>query len=184
MVIQFCDMAELELIGGHPVLDFANLVKEDVVRVAVAAGLVSAHEAQFLRPAKGELARLGELRDALRRVFRAIADRKEPSREDLAELAREAAVAARHARLRNARKSRIAREFDAASSGAALIRFRVADAAVALLTSGALPRVKVCPTCAWLFLDASKNRSRRWCSMESCGSADKARRYYRKKRGT
>src|SRR5215212_1505853 len=135
-------MAELELIGGHPVLDFANLGREDVVRVAVAAGLVTAHESQHLRPAKGELARLAELREALRRVFAAIADSQEPSREDLDEIAREAGLAARHAKLRSARKGQIAREFDAASSGVALIRFRVADAAVALLTSGALPRIK------------------------------------------
>lgn len=175
-------MPELELIGGHPVLDFANLGREDVVRVAVAAGLVTAHEAQHLRPTKGELARLGELREALRRVFGAIAESEEPSRDDLDRLEREAAVAARHARLRPTRKTRIARELDAASSGVALIRYRVADAAVALLTSDVLPRIKTCPTCVWLFLDASKNRSRRWCSMESCGSADKARRYYRRKR--
>lgn len=34
--------------------------------------------------------------------------------------------------------------------------------------------------CGWLFLDRSKNRSRRWCSMELCGSRDKMRRHYRR----
>ncbi|HWW61525.1 MAG TPA: CGNR zinc finger domain-containing protein [Thermoanaerobaculia bacterium] len=177
-------MTELELIAGHPVLDFANLGREDVVRVAVAAGLVSAHESQHLRPGKGELGRLMELRDALRRAFGAIAAGKEPARDALDHIAREAALAARHARLRSTRKGRITRELDASSSGVGLIRFRVADAAMALLASDALPRIKVCPACAWLFLDASKNHSRRWCSMETCGGADKARRYYRKKRAT
>jgi predicted RNA-binding Zn ribbon-like protein len=34
------------------------------------------------------------------------------------------------------------------------------------------------PTCDWLFLDTSRNRSRRWCNMQSCGNRAKARRYY------
>ncbi|WP_431899638.1 CGNR zinc finger domain-containing protein [Micromonospora chalcea] len=28
-----------------------------------------------------------------------------------------------------------------------------------------------------LFIDESKNRSRRWCSMDDCGTAEKIRRY-------
>ena len=53
-------------------------------------------------------------------------------------------------------------------------------AAVALLVSDAMLRVKSCPTCGWFFLDVSKNRSRRWCSMDTCGAVAKARRYYRR----
>jgi predicted RNA-binding Zn ribbon-like protein len=54
------------------------------------------------------------------------------------------------------------------------------EAAATLLVSDAMRRVKSCPTCGWLFLDASKNRSRRWCSMDTCGAVAKARRYYRR----
>jgi predicted RNA-binding Zn ribbon-like protein len=53
--------------------------------------------------------------------------------------------------------------------------------AVELLTAPELRRVKVCPglgDCGWLFLDTSKSGQRRWCSMESCGSRAKMRRYY------
>ena len=32
-------------------------------------------------------------------------------------------------------------------------------------------------TCGWLFLDASKNRSRRWCDMRDCGNRAKVRRH-------
>ncbi len=32
--------------------------------------------------------------------------------------------------------------------------------------------------CLWLFLDESKNRTRRWCSMQSCGNRAKAHRHY------
>jgi predicted RNA-binding Zn ribbon-like protein len=54
--------------------------------------------------------------------------------------------------------------------------------AIALLVNGAPERIKLCPgvpgepLCGWLFYDASKNRSRQWCSMEECGGAAKARR--------
>lgn len=42
--------------------------------------------------------------------------------------------------------------------------------------------LRECPgdgTCGWLFIDGTKNRSRRWCSMATCGNRAKARRHYR-----
>ncbi|WP_372443637.1 CGNR zinc finger domain-containing protein [Nucisporomicrobium flavum] len=53
----------------------------------------------------------------------------------------------------------------------------VVHAAVQLLTTGALDRIKRCGGCRFLFSDESKNRSRRWCSMDDCGTAEKSRRY-------
>jgi predicted RNA-binding Zn ribbon-like protein len=53
----------------------------------------------------------------------------------------------------------------------------LAAAAVDLLRSGPLDRLKACEDCPWLFLDTSRNRSRRWCSMDDCGSRSKMRRY-------
>lgn len=49
-----------------------------------------------------------------------------------------------------------------------------------LLQSNQLDRIKECATdnCNWLFLDGSKNRSRRWCEMKDCGNRAKARRHY------
>ena len=60
----------------------------------------------------------------------------------------------------------------------------VARSAAELLTSDELERLRKCAGrfCGWLFLDASKNRSRRWCSMESCGSRAKMRRLYARRR--
>jgi predicted RNA-binding Zn ribbon-like protein len=51
-----------------------------------------------------------------------------------------------------------------------------------LLQSDELSQVKECPGCGWLFLDTSKNQSRRWCSMNTCGARDKMRRYHKKRR--
>jgi predicted RNA-binding Zn ribbon-like protein len=53
-----------------------------------------------------------------------------------------------------------------------------------LLVSGQAVRVRSCADrrCAWLFLDTSRSRHRRWCSMEGCGNRAKARRHYRRQR--
>ena len=46
-------------------------------------------------------------------------------------------------------------------------------------------RVRECadPACPTVYLDLSRNRSRRWCSMETCGARAKASAYYRRHRG-
>ncbi|MER7245539.1 CGNR zinc finger domain-containing protein [Kribbella sp. NPDC000426] len=36
--------------------------------------------------------------------------------------------------------------------------------------------------CGWLFLDRSKNGSRRWCSSADCGNRARARRHYERAR--
>src|ERR687888_470126 len=53
--------------------------------------------------------------------------------------------------------------------------------AAELLVGPELERVRECAAgdCRWLFLDTSKNRSRRWCDMKSCGNRAKVRRFYR-----
>lgn len=51
-----------------------------------------------------------------------------------------------------------------------------------LLLSEHLGRVKECDTCGWLFLDRSKNQTRRWCRMNDCGAQAKMRRYLKRKK--
>ena len=56
----------------------------------------------------------------------------------------------------------------------------VAQSAAELLTSESLARVKVCEDdrgCGYIFMDLSKNRSRRWCDMKGCGNRAKVRRH-------
>jgi len=58
-------------------------------------------------------------------------------------------------------------------------------AAVALSALSLLPevhRVRICQNCRWLFLDRSKNGSRRWCDMAVCGNRQKAKRHYHRRR--
>jgi predicted RNA-binding Zn ribbon-like protein len=60
----------------------------------------------------------------------------------------------------------------------------ILEAAVALLTSPDVTHVRECGTrtCRWLFLDRSKNHTRRWCDMKICGNRAKAQRFYERQR--
>ena len=63
----------------------------------------------------------------------------------------------------------------------------IQSATTLLMTEEKLARVKSCPQndgCGWLFLDTSKNNSRRYCSMSSCGNRARARRFYQQHRQT
>ena len=61
-----------------------------------------------------------------------------------------------------------------------------ANAALDILRSDDLARVRRCPIeiggCGWLFLDRTRNRSRRWCRMADCGTQVKARRLTQRRR--
>jgi predicted RNA-binding Zn ribbon-like protein len=61
----------------------------------------------------------------------------------------------------------------------------VAESAAWLLEHGEPQLVRRCEgtRCVLLFYDGTRNRSRRWCSMEGCGSRAKAAAYYRRSRG-
>jgi predicted RNA-binding Zn ribbon-like protein len=53
----------------------------------------------------------------------------------------------------------------------------LAAAALDLLTDAPLDLLGRCEHCRWLFLDRSRNHSRRWCSMNACGAVVKMRRH-------
>ena len=40
--------------------------------------------------------------------------------------------------------------------------------------------IKQCGACAWIFFDETKNHRRKWCDMQTCGTNQKARRYYQR----
>lgn len=48
---------------------------------------------------------------------------------------------------------------------------------------GTWDRFKCCalPTCGWAFYDATRSRTKRWCSMQTCGSRHKSREHYKRK---
>lgn len=187
------------LVGGHPALDFLNTIHDwtvvpprdylvDFAAAAgfgVAAGVLSSAEGRQLASARGrrELAKLQGLRSLLERLFRVAVNGKAAAASDLAELARREAKVARGVRYRGVAGAPLRRDIAIDLAGPAVLRLRLVDAAARLLVSPELLRVKDCPACGWFFLDQSKNRSRRWCSMETCGASAKAKAYYRRTRG-
>jgi predicted RNA-binding Zn ribbon-like protein len=67
-----------------------------------------------------------------------------------------------------------------------LVPDRLAAACVELVQTVDVHQLKACPLdeggCGWLFLDRSRNGSRRWCTMEDCGAHAKARRLTERRR--
>jgi predicted RNA-binding Zn ribbon-like protein len=194
-----------KLYGGLLCLDFANTLEPrgaepvrdwlrgypDLVAWARHAGALDQATAERLlalaaeRPAAAQasFAAAIELREATYRAFDAVADGATPAAADLEVVQRAYAEAMRHARLLpEPAPGRLAWAFQ---GGDALDRawWPMARSAVELATAGPLERVKHCrPGCGFLFYDASKNRTRRWCSMEECGGQTKARRQTARRR--
>ena len=122
-----------------------------------------------------------ELRESIYRLFSARAHGRDPSQEDLGVLNRylgrgmsRALVKAEGAVFRWA--------WSDEDKPVDMMFWPIARSAADLLTSREVSRVKECANdeegCGWLFVDTSKNQSRRWCSMQSCGNRAKFRRYY------
>ena len=71
---------------------------------------------------------------------------------------------------------------DAALQERRSFAFDCAMSAIRLLGSAQMRRVRACPVCDWLFLDKSRNGSRRWCDMAICGNRTKASLHYKRQR--
>ena len=123
------------------------------------------------------------LREAIYAIFTAHAAGAAPNTGDLALLNQALAEALPHRRLVGNAEG-FGWEWAAEPDALAQMLWPVARSAADLLTSPDLPRVRECagPTCDWLFIDRSKNRSRRWCDMQECGNVAKVRRYRSKKK--
>jgi predicted RNA-binding Zn ribbon-like protein len=195
----------LQLVGGQLCLDFANTVDwrladhvgeflstyADLVSWSKHAGILPDTQARRLlktsrqspSEAAAVLKRAIALRELTYRIFSSIAHGGMPAGADVDELNRALSDSLSRMRLVPTGDSF---EWDWAEDGDMLERplWHVVQSAATLLTLGRLDRVRQCKDdrCGWLFFDMSKNRSRRWCSMEACGNRAKARRHYRKSR--
>jgi predicted RNA-binding Zn ribbon-like protein len=69
---------------------------------------------------------------------------------------------------------------------AATLLATVLWSAADLIISANRKRIRHCANdkCLWMFIDDSKNRSRRWCSMQACGNRAKAQRHYQRQKST
>lgn len=193
-------VATLQFLGGHSALDLANTVTSrrdggcgpqdvlatygDLTAWAERAGLLGAEAAARLRAdadaappgAKRALAQTKRLREAIYQVFSAVAARSEPPAVDLALIETQA------------RRAQADRQLARTGTGYAwvwpaddldAVARRLAHEAADLLTAARPGRVKQCSgrNCGWLFLDTSRNGSRRWCSEAECGTPARVARH-------
>src|SRR5580658_2269357 len=186
-----------QLIGGHPALDLVNTLDwrfrkegpedllnsyDDLLRFTEQAELLTPEQTRRLRRTVNErlgartLQRCRGLREALAEMFYA------PSAAAVKTLGGYFQAARLQQKLAW-KDSRL--EWNWASmESAELPLWVLALSASELATSDAMDRVRECgnPECRWLFLDSSKNHTRRWCDMKVCGNRMKARRFKAHKR--
>lgn len=195
----------LELVGGRLCLDFANTVSsrseepgreyltsyDDLVSWSLHAGILGEARAAGLRRwAAGNPDRAASVlecgiaqRETIYGIFSAVADGNGPQRDVLSNL--NAAIREAFSRLEITPSAKgfewtwSMEEVDPEQMLRPIVR-----SAADLLTSKDIGRVRRCGRdgCDWLFVDMSKNRSRRWCSMGVCGSRVKSHRYYHRKK--
>ena len=72
-------------------------------------------------------------------------------------------------------------DWNADNFGVESVLWPIIKSFVDLVTLTNPKRIKQCSNCGWVFVDNSKNSSRRWCSMEDCGNRAKAQRHYQRK---
>ncbi len=118
------------------------------------------------------------MRAAIRGVLQPLATRGEPDRDALHAL-RSAYVDAIDGAEPELDGTRLTWSWDTTSPRGPLDE--LVASAVDLLRSDPGDRLKACGNCGHLFLDATKNGSRRWCSMEDCGTQVKMQRYVTKR---
>ena len=119
-----------------------------------------------------------ELRESLYRIFDRIVGEQQPPKSDLDLVAHFLAQSYRAVRFRSTHGVYQLDWQDGEQLESPL--WPIVRSASSLLTSPDLKLVRKCSveTCRWLFVDRSKNHSRRWCDMKICGNRTKARKYY------
>jgi len=195
---------EWDVGAGDRALDYVNSVEwrnsaqpvdhftayADVVSWGIAAGMTSSENGALMmdcaekhpQKAKRSFHKIIRLRESLARIFSSFARGNALENADLDILNAHILEAQRASKLESS-PGGIRWGWLIEEHHLDLILWSVALQATRLLTSDSIKRIGVCEDdrgCGYLFLDESKNQSRRWCSMASCGNRAKARRHYQK----
>jgi predicted RNA-binding Zn ribbon-like protein len=184
--------------GGHPALDLVNTLDErpfatpienlasyrDLVRFAERAGLIGRSLAKTLEHRTGPacaraVRRARKLREHLYMVLAAAHVAEPVPQSDLSAIA--AAIRAAHAaRVLIASPSTTLADHRWAHDSEVDAPLHACALAIERLLSDAdRSRIRKCSShdCAVFFIDTSKGRRRRWCSMKNCGNREKQRRW-------
>ncbi len=123
------------------------------------------------------------LREALYRIFSSASEYTGPKEEDMAILNRNLSATMAGALLVPLQGG-FSWDVNGRKDALDWLLNSIIRSAADLLVSDDLKRLKRCadPDCGWLFLDNSRNHSRRWCDMKDCGNRAKARRFYSRKK--
>lgn len=194
-----------EIIAGAHCLDFANTVSgrgrpglvdrlrnyDDLLDWSVQAGVITTARARELRRAEPRhpqrvadiFERSIALREAIYSIFSAVAAGKPAPRPALENLNGELIEAMRNARIVPEPSRGFDWQLPHEVCGLFFPLQAVTRDAAELLTSRHLKEVRECAneTCAWLFLDETRNHSRLWCEMRVCGNRRKQARYRKRK---
>jgi predicted RNA-binding Zn ribbon-like protein len=192
-----------ELLGGALCLDFANTIHEygavdpreelqnfqDLISFEQQAGAITEKEAATFssrasnspQMANKTLAAAKEFRRSLYRTFSAIAKGKDPSSSDLAYLNQQIPRVLQNLQIQK-KAHDVVWSWKKDHISLDPVLWPIVRSTVELLTSHQRALVRECEgeDCTWLFLDHSKNRTRRWCDMDICGNRAKWHRYYKK----
>ena len=137
---------------------------------------------QNWQPSDADHAETIQLREALYRIFTAVAAHAEPASADIEIFNRKLTAAPARTQLVKQNGAYLWR---------ANLKPQLPDLLAPILwTAGDMlaeprrDRVRLCANekCVWLFLDDSKSGTRRWCDMKACGNRAKAHRHYEKKK--
>jgi predicted RNA-binding Zn ribbon-like protein len=195
----------LNLIAGWLCLDFSNTLgmhasdmgREflgsyfDLAEWTNYAGIVTEEEERSLldraenlpKEAETVLHKAIELREIIFRVFSSIVKNTAPGEKDISLFNKKLSKVMRQSKL-EITESGIEWNVTGNKNTLDWPLNAVIHSAFSLLTSEELGKVKMCADkrgCGWLFVDHSKNRSRRWCDMADCGNLAKQKRYYGRK---
>jgi predicted RNA-binding Zn ribbon-like protein len=188
-----------QLVAAHPALDFVNTLDwrfrgtgpeellqtyGDLVRFTGQSNLLSPRHAQHLlrttasRKAAKTLASSKELREAMAAALYSSLSGRPLAATQLKTLERHFQTARHHQKL-HWNGSHLKWSWTEAQDEPELPLWLLSQSASSLMTSEVLSMVRACdnPKCQWLFLDTSKNHTRRWCDMKLCGNRMKARRF-------
>ena len=194
-----------EFVGNNLSLDFVNTVNDrgrsnfqdqlvsynDLVEWSRLTETITSQDAEQLlvqawqRPeeAAHALQQAVDAREVIYRIFTAIALEETPNQSDLTRLNDLFAHAMSRACITYSDNTFSWDWVQKASTLESLL-WPIVRSAAELLTSEDLQMARQCAAydCTWLFLDTSKNHSRRWCDMKSCGNRTKVGRHYERKK--
>ncbi len=124
-----------------------------------------------------------ELREALYRIVFSVVQETSPLKKDLAIMNKRLSRAMLHASIVKT-ETGFSWNFGDHAETLDWILNPIVRSAADMFVSGELKKLKICAdaTCGWVFLDKSRNNSRRWCDMKDCGNRAKATRFYKRKR--